>query len=78
MISATLRLDRADASDLRAHATSIRKIRDTKYPPEMRCAGSIFKNLLLADLPEALRAQIPEPVIREGKVPSRIFSNRRA
>ena len=58
---------------MRAHATSIRKIRDAKYPPEMRCAGSIFKNLLLADLPESVRAQIPESVIREGKVPSAYF-----
>ena len=39
----------------------------------MRCAGSIFKNLLLAELPEAVRAQVPEPVIREGKVPSAYF-----
>lgn len=73
ILSAALRLDRADPSELRAHAQSIRKIRDAKYPPEMRCAGSIFKNLLLADLPEAVRAQIPESVIREGKVPSAYF-----
>jgi UDP-N-acetylmuramate dehydrogenase len=73
VLSATLLLDRASSSDLRAHATSIRKIRDAKYPPEMRCAGSIFKNLLLADLSEAVRAQIPEAVIREGKVPSAYF-----
>jgi UDP-N-acetylmuramate dehydrogenase len=73
VLSATLRLDRADPSDLRAHATSIRKIRDAKYPPDMRCAGSIFKNLLLADLSASARAQIPESVIREGKVPSAYF-----
>ncbi len=73
VLSATLRLEPADSSDLRAHATSIRKIRDAKYPPEMRCAGSIFKNLLLVDLPESVRAQIPESVIREGKVPSAYF-----
>ena len=73
VVSAALRLDHADPSDLRAHATSIRKIRDAKYPSEMRCAGSIFKNLLLADLPEAVRALLPESVIREGKVPSAYF-----
>jgi UDP-N-acetylmuramate dehydrogenase len=39
----------------------------------MRCAGSIFKNLILAELPAAVRTQVPERVIREGKVPSAYF-----
>ena len=39
----------------------------------MRCAGSIFKNLLMAELPESVRAQVPERVVREGKVPSAYF-----
>ena len=39
----------------------------------MKCAGSIFKNLLLAELPEPVRRQVPERVIREGKVPSAYF-----
>jgi UDP-N-acetylmuramate dehydrogenase len=39
----------------------------------MRCAGSIFKNLILAELPESVRAMIPAGVIREGKVPSAYF-----
>jgi len=73
ILAATLILDEANADDLRAHATSILKIRNEKYPPTMRCAGSIFKNLLLADLPESVRAQVPEAVVREGKVPSAYF-----
>jgi UDP-N-acetylmuramate dehydrogenase len=73
VLSATLRLDRDHSEELRARANSIRKIRDAKYPPEMRCAGSIFKNLLIAELTESVRAQIPETVIREGKVPSAYF-----
>src|SRR5581483_968523 len=51
----------------------IRVIRDAKYPPTMRCAGSIFKNLLFAELPARLQAQIPQNVVREGKVPSAWF-----
>ncbi len=39
----------------------------------MKCAGSIFKNLILAELPEAVRRQIPERVVREGKAPSAYF-----
>ena len=71
--SATLRLDRADPAELRGAADAILKIRNEKYPPSMRCAGSIFKNLILAELPESVRAQAPERVIREGKVPSAYF-----
>ena len=71
--SATLRLDPADPAALAATAEGILKIRNEKYPPSMRCAGSIFKNLILAELPEAVRAQVPDRVIREGKVPSAYF-----
>jgi UDP-N-acetylmuramate dehydrogenase len=73
IVSATLRLDRADGDELRSTAEGILKIRNEKYPPTMRCAGSIFKNLLLADLPEPVRASVPDRVVREGKVPSAYF-----
>jgi UDP-N-acetylmuramate dehydrogenase len=73
ILSALLRLDPADAHELRTTANGILKIRNEKYPPAMRCAGSIFKNLLLADLPGSVRAQVPQKVIREGKVPSAYF-----
>jgi UDP-N-acetylmuramate dehydrogenase len=71
--SAILRLEPADPVALRETADSILKIRNDKYPPSMRCAGSIFKNLILAELPESVRAQVPASVIREGKVPSAYF-----
>lgn len=71
--AATLRLKPANPAGLRAAAEGILKIRNEKYPPTMRCAGSIFKNLLLADLPGQIRSHIPERVIREGKVPSAWF-----
>jgi UDP-N-acetylmuramate dehydrogenase len=73
IVSATLCLEDARGEDLVAAAESILKIRNAKYPPEMRCAGSIFKNLLLADLPEQVRVRVPGAVIREGKVPSAYF-----
>jgi UDP-N-acetylmuramate dehydrogenase len=73
VLSAELRLDPADSGELRAAADGILKIRNAKYPPTMRCAGSIFKNLLLADLPESAQARVPAEVVREGKVPSAYF-----
>jgi UDP-N-acetylmuramate dehydrogenase len=39
----------------------------------MKCAGSIFKNLILNELPERLRAAVPAKVFREGMVPSAYF-----
>jgi UDP-N-acetylmuramate dehydrogenase len=73
VLSAELRLDPADSGELRSISDGILKIRNARYPPTMRCAGSIFKNLLLADLPESARARVPVEVVREGKVPSAYF-----
>jgi UDP-N-acetylmuramate dehydrogenase len=39
----------------------------------MQCAGSIFKNLILAELPEGVQRQVDPKVVREGKVPSAWF-----
>jgi UDP-N-acetylmuramate dehydrogenase len=39
----------------------------------MKCAGSIFKNLLFAELPEAVQRDVNPKVVREGKVPSAYF-----
>ncbi len=73
VLSVTLRMDLADAQELSATAAGILTIRNEKYPPTMRCAGSIFKNLMYDQLPGAVRAELPERVIREGKVPSAYF-----
>jgi UDP-N-acetylmuramate dehydrogenase len=73
ILNCVLRLDNADAPELQRTATDIRRIRDEKYPPTMKCAGSIFKNFLLAELPAAVQAELPANVIREGKVPSAWF-----
>jgi UDP-N-acetylmuramate dehydrogenase len=71
VLSAVLELDTAaDASELQAAADTILKIRNQKYPPSMRCAGSIFKNLFFHKLPASVRSEIPATVVREGKVPS--------
>ena len=71
VLDATLKLVKADPAELRATAGGILKIRNEKYPPTMKCAGSIFKNLLLADLPAGL--MVPEKIVREGKVPAAYF-----
>lgn len=76
VLDATLRLRSGDPAALRSTAEDILKIRNQKYPPAMRCAGSIFKNLILAELPQRVRAQVPAHLVREGKVPSAYFLER--
>jgi UDP-N-acetylmuramate dehydrogenase len=49
------------------------KVRNEKFPVTMKCAGSIFKNLLLKELPPAVAAQVPVSAVREGKVPAAWF-----
>ncbi|HSM77856.1 MAG TPA: UDP-N-acetylmuramate dehydrogenase [Bryobacteraceae bacterium] len=73
ILSATVELTLAPEAELRRTADDIRKIRDEKYPPTMKCAGSIFKNLILSELSASIQARVPAGVIREGKVPSAYF-----
>src|SRR5579884_380167 len=73
IFSTELALDAADAAVLRRTADDIVKIRNEKFPVTMRCAGSIFKNLLYKDLPASVAAAVPAAVVREGKVPSAYF-----
>ncbi len=73
IFSAELIFDRAAVIELCRAAEQIRGVRDLKYPPAMKCAGSIFKNLVVAGLPAAAAAAVPADVIREGKVPAGWF-----
>jgi UDP-N-acetylmuramate dehydrogenase len=73
ILSAELSFVAGDRMELQKHANEIRSIRDAKYPPSMKCAGSIFKNCFFRALPPAVQAEVPERVVREGKVPSAWF-----
>jgi len=73
IFSTALEMVPAASEELRKTADAILKIRLEKYPASMQCAGSIFKNLILAELPEQVQRQVPPRVIREGKVPSAYF-----
>jgi UDP-N-acetylmuramate dehydrogenase len=73
IFSADLAMEPGDAATLRPAADKILDIRNKKYPPSMKCAGSIFKNFLLAELPARVASELPAKVIIEGKVPSAWF-----
>jgi UDP-N-acetylmuramate dehydrogenase len=73
VLSAELALQPAPPRELAGVAGEILSVRNRKYPPTMKCAGSIFKNLILEELAESVRARLPAAVVREGKVPSAWF-----
>ncbi|HWC98992.1 MAG TPA: UDP-N-acetylmuramate dehydrogenase [Candidatus Sulfopaludibacter sp.] len=73
IFSAELRLEPAPAAELQKISGDILRVRNEKFPVTMKCAGSIFKNLLLRELPAAAAAEVPAAAVREGKVPAAWF-----
>jgi UDP-N-acetylmuramate dehydrogenase len=73
LLSAVFHLKTGDAAALKSDSDEILATRNRKFPPDMRCAGSVFKNLLLNELSESVRAQVPETVVKKGKVPAAWF-----
>jgi UDP-N-acetylmuramate dehydrogenase len=73
IFSVQLQLTMGDLGALRIASTDILEIRNRKFPVTMKCAGSIFKNLLAAALPPAAAVRVPPGVVREGKVPAAWF-----
>ncbi len=73
VLAAEFDLPEGDQATLTQTAADIVNTRNQKFPPVMKCAGSIFKNLLLADLPPQVAAQVPQTKVREGKVPAAFF-----
>jgi UDP-N-acetylmuramate dehydrogenase len=73
ILSTRLQFQPGDAEALQTTASEIRTIRDKKYPPAMKCAGSIFKNLYFANLPPIAQIEVPSKLVRDGKVPSGWF-----
>jgi UDP-N-acetylmuramate dehydrogenase len=73
VLSAELALAESDRESLQQTSAEIVRVRNEKFPPAMKCAGSIFKNFLLRDLPPEVATQVPAQVVREGKIPAAWF-----
>ena len=73
ILSAKLKFEPGNRESQQEKSSRIRAARDAKFPPAMACAGSIFKNFLLKELPEQARAAVPANKVIEGKVPAGWF-----
>ena len=73
VLSAHFALRPGDPAAIAERAEQIRATRDAKFPPTMKCAGSIFKNLHFAALPESVQRRVPATVVQYGKVPAAWF-----
>jgi UDP-N-acetylmuramate dehydrogenase len=73
VFSTELRLEPAARAELRRVADDILRVRNAKFPVTMKCAGSIFKNLLRDELSAELADAVPDNVVREGKIPAAWF-----
>ncbi|HSR50778.1 MAG TPA: UDP-N-acetylmuramate dehydrogenase [Acidobacteriota bacterium] len=72
LLSCRLRLDKG-RQGLQGVSDEILAKRLEKYPPELRCPGSFFKNLPVENLPRQVAAGLPEHYIHYGKVPAGIL-----
>jgi UDP-N-acetylmuramate dehydrogenase len=73
IFSTELLLEKAGTGELRRVADDILKVRNAKFPVTMKCAGSIFKNLLRDELAAEVASAVPDNVVREGKIPAAWF-----
>lgn len=68
-----LKLPSADSKILADEAQEVLKLRQAKYPPQTKCPGSFFKNVLVEKIPPKIRSLIPKNRDTYGKVPAWYF-----
>jgi UDP-N-acetylmuramate dehydrogenase len=80
IFSAELVMDAIDSTDaaaaLRKIAGDIVTVRNEKFPVTMKCAGSIFKNLLVARFPKRSPSACPSAWFAKAKFPRRTSSKK--
>jgi UDP-N-acetylmuramate dehydrogenase len=74
ILGATFELTPKNPKLLKKTSSEIVALREKKYPPGLRCPGSFFKNIVLAQLTEKERKQlvklVPPEKVLYGKIPA--------
>ncbi len=65
-----LGLKKGDRKELFAVSRKTIRVRNKKYKPGIKCPGSFFKNVLVADTPKAALKKIDPRKIIAGKIPT--------
>jgi UDP-N-acetylmuramate dehydrogenase len=68
ILEATFTLSPADPETLKKTSEETIKKREVKYPPEIKCPGSFFKNIPANTLPTEILNKLPKEFILYGKV----------
>jgi len=70
VLSVKFLLREGDKTKLKTKAEEIIAIRNKRYPRELKCPGSFFKNILATDVSPQTLSLIPETEIIAGKIPA--------
>jgi len=68
ILEATFQFEEGETQVLKEEADKTLSQRLVKYPAGIKCPGSFFKNLIVAELPKGVAANIPEDKITFGKI----------
>ncbi len=61
---------KGDKAVLRKESQRIKEIREKKYPMNLKCPGSFFKNVLMKDVSKKALSRIDLNKVIEGKIPA--------
>lgn len=70
VLQASLRFQPGKHQELFEHSRRIIRMREAKYHPGIKTAGSFFKNILVSSLSEEQLSKIDQSKIIDGKVPT--------
>lgn len=70
ILTAEVEFNPASKTKLRKTSQGIVDLRSAKYPKELKCPGSFFKNVLVSKQSPQTLKKIPKEVISHGKIPA--------
>lgn len=68
ILEVTFKLQKSDPRKLKKESDEILNLRLKKYPKDIKCPGSFFKNIVADSLPKNILAKIPKEKISFGKI----------
>lgn len=70
ILEVTFQLEKGDPQTLQQEADNVLSKRLIKYPKDIKCPGSFFKNIVADTLPKEILEKLPSEAIVYGKLPA--------